>query len=258
MSDFLSASTLNNEYSDNIIDNFHVERKRAKRAKKQARSNNGLKPSNISPITETQKEVFESYYYGNNLMLHGCAGTGKTFIACYLAIKDVLNKDEGFDNIQIVRSVVPTRDIGFLPGNQKEKSKVYEAPYYSIFTDIFRRGDAYDILKSKSVVKFETTSFIRGLTFDDTIVIVDECQNLTFHELDSVITRLGDNSKIIFCGDFTQSDFVRHNEKSGIQDFMRVINKMKYFNSFNFDRNDIVRSDLVKDYICTKLDLGMI
>jgi len=240
-----------------LFDNYTVERKRAKRQRKESKKNSGLgNIRNIKPLTSTQEQVFHSYNQGQNLMLHGCAGTGKTFLATYLALREVVGGKE-YNSVQIVRSVVPTRDMGFLPGNQKEKSKVYEAPYYAILTDLFGRGDAYDVLKSKNQVQFNTTSFLRGLTFDDSIIIVDECQNLTFHELDSVITRIGDNCKVIFCGDFTQSDFRWDDEKKGIQDFMKVLERMKAFDTIQFEREDIVRSDLVKDYICTKLDLGM-
>jgi len=246
----------NDDYSDNLVDNYTVERKRAKRQRKESKKNSGLQLNNISPLTDSQQKVFEAYDSGFNIMMHGCAGTGKTFTALYLALESVLNHREQ-NNIQIIRSVVPTRDMGFLPGNSKEKSKAYEAPYYSIFTDMFGRGDAYDLLKNKNIVDFQTTSFIRGLTFDNSCIIVDECQNLTFHELDSVITRMGENSRVVFCGDFNQSDFKWDDEKRGIRDFMRVLSHMKQFASVEFDRNDIVRSDLVKDYICAKLDLGI-
>ena len=147
--------------------------------------------------------------------------------------------------------------MGFLPGNQKEKSKVYEAPYYSICSELFNRGDAYDILKQKGIIQFNTTSFIRGLTLNDSIVIVDECQNMTWHELDSVITRLGENTRIIFCGDFRQSDFRWDDEKEGLHDFMRVIKRMSSFDFVEFDKDDIVRSDVVKEYIISKLELNM-
>jgi phosphate starvation-inducible protein PhoH len=246
----------NDDYSDNLVDNYTVERKRAKRQRKESKKNSGLQLNNISPLTDSQRKVFEAYDSGFNIMMHGCAGTGKTFTALYLALESVLNHREQ-NNIQIIRSVVPTRDMGFLPGNSKEKSKAYEAPYYSIFTDLFGRGDAYDCLKNKNIVDFQTTSFIRGLTFDNSCIIVDECQNLTFHELDSVITRMGENSRVVFCGDFNQSDFKWDDEKRGIRDFMRVLSHMKQFASVEFDRDDIVRSDLVKDYICAKLDLGI-
>jgi phosphate starvation-inducible protein PhoH len=246
------------DYESELYDNYTVERKRAKRQRKQAKQNSGLsKPRNIRPLTETQSLVFQEFEKGKHLMLHGCAGTGKTFLTSYLAIQEVMMGNQGYSNIQIIRSVVPTRDMGFLPGTQKEKSKVYEAPYNAIFTDLFGRGDAYDVLKSKRQVLFETTSFIRGMTFDDSIIIVDECQNLTFHELDSVITRIGENCRVIFCGDFTQSDFRWEDEKRGINEFMKIIKKMDAFSLIQFEREDIVRSDLVKEYICTKLDLGI-
>jgi len=235
-------------------------KKHSKRVKKQQASaqQKGINLRAIFPITDNQEKAFESFSYNKNILLHGVAGTGKTFISLYLALKDALNTRQGNQSIQIIRSVVPTRDMGFLPGNQKEKSKAYEEPYYSICNELFDRGDAYDILKRKGILEFSTTSFIRGLTFNDTTVIVDECQNMTWHELDSVITRLGENSRIVFCGDFRQSDFLWNKDKSGIHDFMKVIKTMDSFDFIEFDQEDIVRSALVKEYIISKLELGMV
>ena len=235
-------------------------RKQTKRVKKQQASaqQKGINLRHIFPITDNQEKAFESFSYNKNILLHGVAGTGKTFISLYLALKDALDMRQGNQNVQIIRSVVPTRDMGFLPGNQKEKSKAYEEPYYSICNELFDRGDAYDILKRKGILEFSTTSFIRGLTFNDTTVIVDECQNMTWHELDSVITRLGENSRIVFCGDFRQSDFLWNKDKSGIHDFMKVIKTMDSFDFIEFDQDDIVRSALVKEYIISKLELGMV
>lgn len=206
----------------------------------------------FEPLTENQRVTFNSFHH-KNLMLHGIAGTGKSFMAMYLSLKEVLNDpDCSFKKIVIVRSVVPTRDMGFLPGNSKEKTKVYEAPYYAICNELFGRGDAYDYLKNKGLVEFISTSFIRGITLNDCIVIVDEMQNATLHELDSVITRIGRNCKVIFCGDFRQSDFTREHERNGLTDFMRVIRSMKSFDLIEFDAADIVRSSLVKEYIILK------
>jgi len=256
----LEAYALDHDYSEKVSDfEYYSNKRKVKKDRKvRRREQDGLPPLyDITPMTYAQKQVFESYNQGCNMMLHGCAGTGKTFISAYLAIRDIMQKVDGKTQLQIIRSVVPTRDMGFLPGSLAEKAKAYEAPYIPIFADLYGRGDAYEILKKKTKVNFETTSFIRGLTFDDAIIIVDEAQNLTFHELDSVITRIGDNSRIIFCGDFTQTDFKWKDEQQGIVDFMRIISKMKSFDSIEFHRKDIVRSELVKDYICTKLDLGM-
>lgn len=206
----------------------------------------------IEPLTENQKKSFDQYDKGKNLMLHGIAGTGKSFISLYLALNEIMNGNGNYQKVIIVRSVVPTRDMGFLPGNNKEKAKVYEAPYYAICTELFGRGDAYEILKQKGLVDFISTSFIRGITLNNCIIIVDEIANMTLHELDSVITRVGRNCKIIFSGDFRQSDFTREHEKNGLIDFMKIINKMKSFAFIDFDENDIVRSSMVKDYIIQK------
>jgi phosphate starvation-inducible protein PhoH len=236
---------------DNIVPLTNKQKRKLKRV------NTGLRVKEVEPMTKTQERVFNSYYSGKNIMCHGVAGTGKTFIALYLATQEVLSNYNDTRSLHIIRSVVPTRDMGFLPGNQREKSKVYEAPYYAIFTELFQRGDAYEILKGREQVHFTTTSFIRGLTINDAVVIVDECQNMTYHELDSIITRLGDNCKIVFCGDFRQSDFRFKDERDGVLEFMKVIKRMKSFDFIEFDKHDIVRSDLVKEYIISKLDLGL-
>lgn len=207
---------------------------------------------NIEPLTENQAKTFDYYSHDKNLMLHGIAGTGKSFISCYLAMRQLLDGDSRYKKLVIVRSVVPTRDMGFLPGNNKEKTKVYEAPYQAIFTELFGRGDAYEYLKQRGVVEFISTSFIRGITLNDCIVVVDEIANMTLHELDSVITRVGKNCKIVFCGDFRQSDFTKDHEKSGLIDFMKILNRMKTFEHVEFDENDIVRSAMVKEYIIAK------
>lgn len=213
---------------------------------------------NIEPLTDNQRKTFEAYDNGKNLMLHGIAGTGKSFLANYLAIKEILEGDSRYKKLVIIRSVVPTREMGFLPGNSKEKAKVYEAPYQAIFTELFNRGDAYEYLKSKNFIEFISTSFIRGITLNDCIIVVDEIANMTGHELDSVITRVGKNCKIIFAGDFRQSDFVKDNDKNGMLSFMKIIERMKSFEFIDFQREDIVRSSLVKDYIIVKDNLKIV
>lgn len=218
----------------------------------------GLLP--IRPLTSTQADVFEAFDEDDlNLMLHGVAGTGKTFVAIYLALKDVLSGKQQRKKVVVVRSVVPTRDMGFLPGNAKEKARAYEAPYYSISNDLFGRGDAYETLKAKNVIEFITSSFIRGITLDNCIVIVDECQNMSAMELHSIMTRVGQNCKIIFCGDTRQDDLTseRKKEESGLSQFMRILKNMDAFEFIEFEEDDIVRSDLVKEYIITRNRLGL-
>lgn len=199
------------------------------------------------PLTRGQLKVFEST---KNLFLHGCAGTGKTYVSLYIAFDDLVKKL--YNDITIIRSAVPTREMGFLPGNEEEKSKVYEQPYIAICQELFNRGDAYGILKKHGAVKFITTSHVRGVTFQDTVVIVDECQNMTFHELDSLITRVGKNCRIIFCGDFFQSDL----KGNGIKDFMHIIQQMNEFEFVDFGIEDIVRSNFVKNYLIAKYKNG--
>ena len=202
----------------------------------------------IEPLTRNQLKAFES---DKNLVLHGLAGTGKTFISSYLAYDDMTKGD--YQRLVIIRSAVPTRDIGFLPGTEKEKASVYEEPYKDIAIDLFQRGDAYEILKNKSMVHFMTTSFIRGITLRDTVIIIDECQNMSFHELDSIITRIGENCRVMFCGDFRQADL----KANGLQDFIRVLKRMDKFTFVEFEVEDIVRSDFVKQYIISKYELNL-
>jgi predicted ribonuclease YlaK len=204
------------------------------------------------PITANQKKAFDAWDDGDNLILAGSAGTGKTFIALYMALEELLDPDSFFRKVIIIRSIVPTRDIGFLPGTMEEKKEVYTIPYKNICSELFGDKTAWNKLITAKQIEFESTSFIRGSTFDDSIIIVDEMQNLTFHELDSVITRVGQNSKIIFCGDYKQSDFKFKDEKDGLFKFMTIIEHMKDFSTVQFNWDDIVRSGMVRDYIMTK------
>ena len=211
----------------------------------------------VNPLTENQRIAFDAFDDGKHLMLHGMAGTGKTFLALSKTI-DALMSNKGVQNkIYIVRSVVPTRDMGFLPGNQKEKMKVYEAPYYAICTELFDRSDAYEILKQKNAIEFISTSFIRGITMNNCYVIVDEVNNMTFHELDSVITRIGKGCRVLFCGDFRQSDLTKEQERNGLKDFMKIVGKLNDFVHVDFLEQDIVRSKLVKEYIIARQKLGL-
>jgi predicted ribonuclease YlaK len=211
----------------------------------------------ISPETNNQEKAFELWDNGDNLVLAGSAGTGKTFVALYLALESVLERDTPYHKVIIVRSVVPIRDMGFLPGTLEEKKEVFETPYKAICTQLFNDDKAYNKMINNHQIEFTTTSYIRGLTIDNAIVIVDEMQNLNFHELDSVITRVGENCRIIFSGDYYQSDFTRDDEKDGLQRFLRIVEQLKNFGVITFNWHDIVRSDFLRDYIMTKEMLGL-
>jgi len=217
----------------------------------------------ISPLTDNQKVLFDSYNQQKNVVAYGVAGTGKTFITLYKALKDVLDETTPYERVYIVRSLVSTREIGFLPGDHEDKADIYQIPYKHMVKYMFQMpSDAdfemlYGNLRSQETIKFWSTSFIRGTTLDNAIIIVDEFQNLNFHELDSIITRVGENSKICFCGDATQSDLTKTNDRNGIVDFMNILRKMVSFDIIEFDVNDIVRSGLVKEYIVAKLQSGM-
>ena len=208
---------------------------------------------NIKPMTYNQSKTFDAFDDDKNLMLHGCAGTGKTFIMIYLAMKAVLSRRVDQTKVVIVRSMLPTRDIGFLPGSQEEKMSVYTEPYYSLFDELFPDVEnPYELAKYQDILEFMPTSYIRGITLKDSYIIVDECQNLNFHELDTIVTRVGENSRIAFCGDFMQTDLVKQSEQTGIIQFMNIIKNMPSFETIDFSEEDIVRSGLVKEYILAK------
>jgi predicted ribonuclease YlaK len=217
----------------------------------------------INPLTDNQESLFNDYENGKNIFAYGAAGTGKTFIVLYNAIKDVLDENSPYNKIYIVRSLVSTREIGFLPGDHEDKSALYQIPYKNMVKYMFEMpSDAdfemlYGNLKQQETISFWSTSFIRGTTLDDAIIIVDECQNLNFHELDSIITRVGENTKIHFCGDATQTDLTKTYERNGILDFMKILHQMPSFSTIEFGVDDIVRSGLCKEYLTTKLALGM-
>ncbi len=219
--------------------------------------------TDIKPLTDNQKLVFDAYEENKNLFLYGCAGTGKTFIAMYLALKEILSNKTPYEKLYVVRSLVPTREIGFLPGDHEDKAHLYQIPYQNMVKYMFKMPDdpafemLYDNLKAQETISFWSTSFLRGTTLDNAIVIVDECQNLNFHELDSIMTRVGNDSKIIFAGDVAQTDLVKTNEKNGILDFMKILEIMDEFANIEFDVNDIVRSGLIRNYIVTKLQIGL-
>jgi len=217
----------------------------------------------IEPLTPNQKVLFDAYKEDKNLVAYGCAGTGKTFITLYNALRDVLDETTPYEKIYIVRSLVATREIGFLPGDHEDKSSLYQIPYKHMVKYMFEMPTEADFhmlygnLKTQGTIDFWSTSFIRGTTFDKTIVIVDEYQNLNYHELDSIMTRVGSQSKIMFCGDATQSDLVKTNERNGIIDFMRVLRLMPSVDVIEFGIEDIVRSGLVKEYLMAKMELNL-
>jgi predicted ribonuclease YlaK len=217
----------------------------------------------IEPLTNNQKRLFDSYSNGQHLIAYGCAGTGKTFITLYNALCDVLDERTPYEKVYIVRSLVSTREIGFLPGSHDDKADIYQIPYKNMVKYMFQMPDdasfemLYGNLKGQETIKFWSTSFLRGTTLDKAIIIVDEFQNLNFHELDSIITRVGEDSRICFCGDATQSDLIKTNERNGIIDFMKILREMPSFDLIEFGVDDIVRSGLVKEYILTKMGLNL-
>ena len=217
----------------------------------------------IKPITDNQKQVFSSWKKEKNQFLFGCAGTGKTFVSLYLALQDVFNLKTKYDRVVLVRSLIPTREIGFLPGDEEDKAALYQVPYSNMVQYMFKQPNEqafsmlYDRLKSQGSLYFLSTSFLRGLTFDNSIIIVDECQNLNFHELDTITTRVGQDSKIIYCGDFSQTDLLKQNERNGLHDFLRILEEMQEFNCVEFNIGDIVRSGFVRNYLIQKTKLGM-
>ena len=217
----------------------------------------------IKPITDNQKVVFDSWKEEKNHFLFGAAGTGKTFISFYLAMQNVLDLKSPYEKVVLVRSLIPTREIGFLPGDEEDKAALYQVPYQNMVKFMFEQPNEqsfinlYDRLKGQGSLYFLSTSFLRGLTFDNTIIIVDECQNMNFHELDTITTRVGQDSRIVFCGDFDQSDLQKMNERNGLHDFLRILEEMDEFNCVEFTIGDIVRSGFVRSYLINKIKLGI-
>ena len=217
----------------------------------------------IKSLTDNQKAVFDTWKAGKNQFLFGAAGTGKTFVSLFLALQDVFDMKTKYDKVVLVRSLIPTRDIGFLPGDEEDKSALYQVPYQNMVQFMFKMpneqsfNSLYDRLKGQGSMYFLSTSFLRGLTFDNSIIIVDECQNLNFHELDTIITRVGQDSKIVFCGDFDQSDLMKQNEKNGLHTFLQILEEMEEFNCSEFSIGDIVRSGFVRSYLINKAKMGI-
>ena len=217
----------------------------------------------IDPLTDNQKVLFDSYSKNQNIVAYGAAGTGKTFITLYNALRDVLDPSTPYEKIYIVRSLVATREIGFLPGDHEDKSSLYQLPYVSMVKYMFEMPTdsefqmLYGNLKAQETIDFWSTSFIRGTTLDKAVIIVDEFQNLNFHELDSIMTRVGSNSKICFCGDATQTDLTRENEKNGIVDFMKILRIMPSVDTIEFQIGDIVRSGICREYLIAKTELNL-
>ena len=217
----------------------------------------------IKSITDNQKLIFDSWKKGKNQFLFGAAGTGKTFISLYLALQSVMDLKKPYDKVVLVRSLIPTREIGFLPGDEEDKAALYQVPYRNMVQFMFEMqneqefNNLYDKLKGQGTLYFLSTSFLRGLTFDNAVIIVDECQNMNFHELDTIITRVGQDSRIVFCGDFDQTDLVKQNERNGLHDFLRILEEMEEFHCCEFTIGDIVRSGFVRSYLINKIKLGI-
>lgn len=203
----------------------------------------------IEPLTKNQQKTFEEFDAGKHLVLSGSAGSGKSFLALYLSLKEILSKGSHYKKVIIIRSAVPSRDLGFVPGTLEEKAKIYQEPYMNIVNELIGRGDAWHFLMNKEIVEFQTTSFLRGLTFRDCIIIFDEFQSATFHEIDSVLTRVGDNCRFLLCGDSAQNDLNLKKEKSGFADAVSILEKMKEVSIVNFTIDDVVRSGFVRSYL---------
>ena len=234
-----------------------VKKTRAKTKRQLPISANLMVP--VEPLTANQEKIFKAWDEGKHMFIYGCAGTGKTFCALYKALYDCLSATPAYDRVYMVRSLVATREIGFLPGDHEDKSSLYQIPYKNMVKYMFELGNDRDFdmlygqLKAQESIKFWSTSFLRGVTLDNSVIIIDEMQNLNFHELDSIITRVGENSRIIFCGDAMQTDLVKDREKNGIHDFMRILEYMPDdFAMIEMGIDDICRSGLVRNYLLAK------
>lgn len=243
------------EYASELESEEKAKRQKRRRIKKIL--NYREKVKHVSPKTENQKELFHSFFNDRHILLHGCAGTGKSYCALYLALRELF--DGRCDKVIILRSAVPTRDIGFLPGNLDEKISMYEEPYESIVDDLLHRKGAYAELKKDEVIEFKCTSFLRGVTWTNALIIVDEIQNCTWHEICSMITRVGEGSRLMMLGDRDQNDLsqMRKAEMSGLDNAIRVCHNMDRFDVIEFGIEDILRSDMVKEFLAVKRLLGL-
>lgn len=235
------------------VDNLSKGQKRKQR--QQQNNNNGtLRLNRISPLTETQSLFFNCYHKYDVISMHGYPGTGKSMLSLFKALES-LEQSTQYQTVKIIRSSVSVRDVGFLPGGVKEKMAAFESPYVSLCTELYGRGDAYKILQNKKQLEFIPTTHMRGVTFKNCIVIIDECQNMSYQELNTLMTRIGENCKLILCGDIYQDDLTseRYNEKSGYADVLQILDKISSCKSINFTVDDIVRSGFVKDYIIAKI-----
>jgi len=203
----------------------------------------------IKPLTQRQEDMFHDFFAGKHICAHGAAGSGRTYVAVFLALNEILRNDSKMQRIILVRSAVPTRDLGFMPGTLQEKIALYEMPYIDIFADLVGRYTTYHDMKNAGLVEFWTTSFIRGLTWDNAIVVVDECQNMTTHEINSLMTRIGQNARVILVGDVKQSDLKKNGTKNGFEQILDVVKKLPSFSLIEFTHHDIVRSQFVKEWI---------
>lgn len=209
-----------------------------------------MKLLDLEPLNDSQARVFDSFEDGKNLVLSGSAGTGKTLISMFLGLEAV--QERLFSRLVVVRSAVASRDIGFMPGNLAEKVSLYEAPYHAICSELYGRGDAYSVLKQEGIVEFLTTSYVRGITLRDSVVVLDEVQNLKTSEIDSIMTRVGESSRVVVIGDCRQTDLVRPEERRGIHDFISIAREMSCFDVVDFSHKDIVRSEFVREYLITR------
>lgn len=229
--------------------------RKERKTKKKVKSSGYRQPAvpnlrRIHPKTAAQRLVVEAFDNDKNLILHGCAGTGKTFLALYLALNAMLN-GHGPKPVVIIRSVVPVRDIGHMPGRLNEKISLYEATYQGIVSEICDKS--YELLKQNGYIDFTSTSYLRGMTYRDCTIIVDECQNMSEAEIHTVMTRVGEGCRVIFCGDFFQKDYMK--ESSGINTLLKIASKMRSFEIIQFSKEDVVRSGFVREYLFSRLEL---
>ena len=213
--------------------------------------------SEVRPLTDNQEKTFDEWHDGNHLVLSGSAGSGKSFLALYLALKELMADRSDYKKIIIIRSAVPSRDIGFVPGTLEEKSKIYQEPYKNIVNELIGRGDSWYFMAEKKIIDFQTTSFLRGLTFSDCIIVFDEFQSATFHEIDSVLTRVGENCRFILCGDHAQNDLSIKREKTGFMEIMSILNNMDNVSHIKFTTSDVFLSGFVKEYLIEKEKQGL-
>lgn len=203
----------------------------------------GMNGKPITARTENQQKLVKAFDENDLVFATGPAGSGKTFVAIALAVRALKNKETR--KIILSRPAVEAGEkLGFLPGEMKDKLDPYLQPLYDALQDMIPVAKLKEYMEN-NVIQIAPLAFMRGRTLNDAIIILDEAQNTTTHQIKMFLTRLGMNAKMIVTGDVTQID-LPPSTTSGLIQAMRVLKDVKGIGRVQFDKKDIVRHKLVQ------------